>query len=324
MLILSPLSVWVLLMLDMALVLLLKYVKVLVFLLGLLTLSSNMLISGLCLDGNHGSWAVMLTSMESLVRVRLHLQDQMSVFDERLASSEGSGVGIKSGIITLVPPFCVESDEVIPPVEIEPISLSVISECLDIVVLDLPWHVSCIEALAPRVESWRPEVHHDGLALVQVLDRWIFSLDAAHLRIVDGPGDVVWRPGHLVDVPLVLRVEAILVLVGLVLGLTVTVDDIHGEWILLNRGYDLDIKLVPAAWVEVWTVPVGEEGADSSFLVGCLHARDEFTVGELLVTCDSATFVASGLSDLCEGDQSSSVFQEHSDAYGLDFINIII
>jgi hypothetical protein len=42
--------------------------------------------------------------------------------------------------------------------------------------------------------------------------------------------------------------------------MSVSIDDIHGEWIALDGRYNLNIELVPATLVETWTIPIGEEG----------------------------------------------------------------
>jgi hypothetical protein len=83
-------------------------------------------------------------------------------------------------------------------------------------------------------------------------------------------------------VPLVSGVKFAEVVVGLSLAVAITEDDVLREWVFGNRGNNLEIELVPSTCVEVWAVPVREEARNSSLLVGCLHACDEFTVGEFL------------------------------------------
>ena len=73
------------------------------------------------------------------------------------------------------------------------------------------------------------------------------------------PKDSIWSPGHLIDVPLILWIEATVIVMRLTFAVTVSVDNIHREWVSLNRWHDLNIELIPASWVEVWSIPVGEE-----------------------------------------------------------------
>ena len=68
--------------------------------------------------------------------------------------------------------------------------------------------------------------------------------------------------------------------------MAITIDHIHGEWIGLHTGHDLNVKLVPAGRGEVGTVPVREEGADGSHAVWCLHTCHKFTISEVLVGAD--------------------------------------
>ena len=58
---------------------------------------------------------------------------------------------------------------------------------------------------------------------------------------------------------------------------------IHAERVVLHRGHDLDVELVPLSWCEVRAIPVSEEGGDCSLLIGGLHARHELAVTELFV-----------------------------------------
>jgi hypothetical protein len=246
--------------LHFAVVLLGTHVEMLLALLGLLTLGADVLSCRLSANGFELDWVVSVDSVELLGVVGLHLEDKVSLVNVGLRSAESSAVGVEGGVVALVPSVCVEGSEVVPPVEVEAIGLGVVGVGFDVVVKKVPGHVFSVQTLAPGVESRSPEVHHDRLCLVGKLDGGIVFGDSAHLLVVDGPGDVVGSPGHLVDVPLVLRVKRLLVVVGLSLCFAITVDHVHGEGVLLYRRYNLDIELVPAAWVEVGAVPVGEEG----------------------------------------------------------------
>ena len=81
--------------------------------------------------------------------------------------------------------------------------------------------------------------------------------------------------------PFVTGVELVIVLVRLTLVLTVAVNDIHGERVVLNRGHDFDIQLIPLCWSEVRTIPVGKERRNSALLIGSLHPGYELAVCEL-------------------------------------------
>ena len=59
------------------------------------------------------------------------------------------------------------------------------------------------------------------------MDSWIRTLDSSNFLVINCPGDVVWCPFHLIDVPLVLGVEASVVVVTLPLAVAITVDDVH-------------------------------------------------------------------------------------------------
>ena len=236
-------------------------------------------------------------SVAGLLVIRLHLEDQFRILDVSVGGAEGSAVSIESSIVGFVPPVGVEGVELVSPVEVERLGLVVVGISLNIVVHDIPRHILSIESLAPRVESGRPEVHHDGLWLCGQLHGGVILSDAAHLLVINGVSDEVGGPFHLVDVPVILRVEAGLVVVALTLGVAVAIDHVHAEWVLLDRWHDLHIKLVPPAWVEVGTIPVGEEGADCALLSGGLHAGDEFTIGELLEASDGSRFEHVSFSD---------------------------
>ena len=122
---------------------------------------------------------------------------------------------------------------------------------------------------------------------------------------IDGKGDVVRSPLHLVDVPVIVWVEVVGIVMHLLLLLSIAVDDVGGEGVLGNRGHNLDIQLVPASRVEARTIPVSEEGGDCSLAVWCLHASDELAVGELFVSGDRSAPVA-GLSNADHGEQRHS------------------
>jgi len=111
--------------------------------------------------------------------------------------------------------------------EVESFCLIVVGESFDIVVQNVPGHVFGVEIFSPRFECWSPEVHHDGLRFVSELNRGVILCDSTHLLVVNRPGDKVWSPGQLVDVPVILRVKVYFVVVGFSLCLAVAVNHIH-------------------------------------------------------------------------------------------------
>ena len=211
----------------------------------------------------------------------LHLKDQVATLDGDILWVEDAGVGVEA-TAGLVPPFGVEFVEIVAPVQVELVRLLVVGVHLDVVVKDVPGHVLGVEAVAPGVERRCPEVHPEGLLLGHMLDGGILSRDVAHFVAIDGPADVVRSPLHGVGVPLIVWVEVVGILVGLVLVHAITVDDVHGEGVVLNGGHNLNIQLVPLTRGEVGSIPVGEEGRNGAHLVGGLHSRNELAIGEVL------------------------------------------
>ena len=118
-----------------------------------------MMVGGLSTNWGHVCMVVVV-SMHVCVGIWLHLEDQITLFDVGLGCPEGSAVGIKCGIVTLVPSVGIKHIEVILPVEIESTSLVVVCVSLDIVEQQVPGHVFSVQALAPRLKGWSPEVHH--------------------------------------------------------------------------------------------------------------------------------------------------------------------
>ena len=83
-------------------------------------------------------------------------------------------------------------------------------------------------------------------------------------------------------VPVIMRIEIMRIIVRLDLIVTITIDNVHCEWILPDRGHNLHVELTPLKRIEVGPVPVGEERGDGAQLVRRLHARDKLAVLELL------------------------------------------
>ena len=141
--------------------------------------------SWLSLHWLDGGKLVSVDTVDLIETVRLHSENKSTILDEGLRSAESGGVGIKGSVITLVPAVGVESVELIAPVEIETLGAGIVSVGFDVVVVNLPRHVLGIKALAPRFESWGPEVHHDTLRLRGKLNRGIRLSDAANLLVVN-------------------------------------------------------------------------------------------------------------------------------------------
>ena len=70
--------------------------------------------------------------------------------------------------------------KIIAPVELKLVVVLIVGEHLHIVVENEPWHIMWIEASAPRMESWRPEVHPETLRLVHTLDSRVMEVNVAH------------------------------------------------------------------------------------------------------------------------------------------------
>ena len=104
---------------HVALVLFLQDTIVFVILSGCFTFGRCVSIGWLSLTWNHLSGFDMLTVMEDLRRLWLHLEDQIVVFDEGLGGSEGRRVGIEGCVIALVPPVGIKVGKVVPPVEVK-------------------------------------------------------------------------------------------------------------------------------------------------------------------------------------------------------------
>ena len=262
--------------------------------------------SWLSLHWLDGGKLVSVDTVDLIETVRLHSENKSTILDEGLRSAESGGVGIKGSVVTLVPAVSVESVELIAPVEIETLGAGIVSVGFDVVVVDLPRHVLGIKAFAPRFESWGPEVHHDTLRLRGKLNRGIRLSDAANLLVINRPSNEFRSPRNLINVPLILGVEARLIVMRLTLVLTISIDHIHGEWVLSNGRDDLDVELVPAARVEVGTVPIGEEGSNCALLVGRLHPGNELAVSELLEASHSTRLELRSCSN--RGDKSECEF----------------
>ena len=127
-----------------------------------------------------------------------------------------------------MPPCLVELVEVIPPIELELITIDIILIHLDVVVEDVPGHICGVEACTPAMEGRSPEVHPQRLRLVHELDR--LTIVWGHMTLlntIDAERDVLGGPSHLVGVPIVgdRDILGVPVLLGLVVP--VAVDGVH-------------------------------------------------------------------------------------------------
>ena len=110
------------------------------------------------------------------------------------------------------------------------------------------------------MESRRPEVHSERLGLVKIFYGFnAIGRQMAHLFTVDGEGDVVRGPLHLICVPVVTWIKLVRVIMVLLLLMAITVNQVCRHWIAFHRWYNFDVKLIPSSSVEARTVPVGEE-----------------------------------------------------------------
>ena len=92
---------------------------------------------------------MMVISVHICVGIWLHFKNQITFLNIRLGSSESSAVGIKCGIITLMPSVGIKHIEVILPVEVKATCLMVVCVSLDVVEEQVPRHVLSIQALSP-------------------------------------------------------------------------------------------------------------------------------------------------------------------------------
>jgi len=143
----------------------------------------------------------------------LHFEHEVAGFSIGVVWVEDTRVGLEA-TAGLVPTTCIEGVKIIAPVESEFVRISVIVVHLNVVVENIPRHVSCIEIVPPGIKCGRPEVHSEGLGLVHVTDGGFMVLHAvAHFMAIDLPAHVVGGPLHLVGVPVVLWVKPVGVLV---------------------------------------------------------------------------------------------------------------
>ena len=106
---------------------------------------------------------IVVVRIFSWVGIWFHFEDKVATMSESLLSAESRAVVVKRGVVALMPSLRVKGVEVIFPVEVVAVGLKVVSVGFDVVVDAVPWHLNWAETVAPGVESWGPEVHHEGL-----------------------------------------------------------------------------------------------------------------------------------------------------------------
>ena len=127
-----------------------------------------------------------------------------------------------------MPASAVEFIKVIAPMELELVSLAVIVVDLDVVVENVPWHIGRIEVMTPGVKRRRPEVHPERLRLMHTLNCGVVLVGRMpDLMTVNGPAHIVWRPLHLVHVPVIFGIEPVGVLVRFNLVVAIAIDHVH-------------------------------------------------------------------------------------------------
>ena len=194
-----------------------------------------------------------------MVIVCFHLENEVSAMNESLFCTESCAIMIKCSIVTFVPSMDIERVKVILPMEIKSVCRVIVCVRFNVVIDTVPWHVNWMESMSPRVKGWRPEVHHDRLALVHILNSWIFVCDSSDFMAIKTPGNVIWMPDHLIDMPIIKWVKVLHIVMGFQLLLSISVNGVHREWTIYNRRHNLNVHLVPASRVEVWSIPVREE-----------------------------------------------------------------
>ena len=143
----------------------------------------------------------------------LHLEDEIAGLGVGIIWVEDARVGLETSTC-LMPAARIEMVEIVTPVEPELVMVDIVVVHLDVVIENVPWHISGIEAMTPRIEGRSPEVHSEGLGLAHVVNGLLTIMRAmSDLVSIDLPADVVGGPLHLVDVPVVTRVEPVSVFV---------------------------------------------------------------------------------------------------------------
>ena len=99
-----------------------------------------------------------------------HFQYEMSIFYIGLGSKECNSIVCETLVITLLPLALIKVVEIISPVQVEIFCFFIINISLNIVILSFPWHIIISESSRPVWVLWSPQIHHEHLFLVKVLN----------------------------------------------------------------------------------------------------------------------------------------------------------
>lgn len=103
---------------------------------------------------------IMTNSVKTFFVMRvnwLHLQDEVTAGNINVLRVKDTAAALERSA-NLMPAVLVELIEIISPGQVKS-ALFVPVINLDIIKEKIPWHIRWIQALAPGVESWCPEVH---------------------------------------------------------------------------------------------------------------------------------------------------------------------
>jgi len=202
-----------------------------------------------------------------------HLKSEVASVSIDLGGVESGRVGVKSTVVYLEPPACVEVVKVIAPLEVESSRRRVVGVVLNIVVVDVERHLGIIKTAAPSLVGWSPEVHHDSLGSVHGLH--IEGIpELADDVAIDAPKDMVWCPFDFILMPVPGWVK--ICNVRLVLSLP-SLNCVGAEWARHGRN-EFDVNLVPITLGEIRLVVESEERCDGTRLVAALHLHLEQTI----------------------------------------------
>ena len=89
---------------------------------------------------------------------RFHLEHEISASRVHLRGEESATIRLKA-TTSFMPATSVEGIEIITPVKFKFVIGLIVFVDFDIVIEDIPRHISWVKSLAPSMESRRPEVH---------------------------------------------------------------------------------------------------------------------------------------------------------------------
>ena len=89
---------------------------------------------------------------------RFHLEHEISASRVHLRGEESATIRLKA-TTSFMPATCVKGIEIITPVKFKFVIGLIVFVDFDIVIEDIPGHISWVKSLAPSVEGRRPEIH---------------------------------------------------------------------------------------------------------------------------------------------------------------------